>query len=359
MTVSKRILKLRKDRNLSQAMLAEMAGLKPPAISQYESGVRSPNFESLVKLSNALGVPSDYLLMGENAPLYEEVGDALSRLIAHISSMMPFDKREMMLDYAVMLMKSGTSMVTLPYFTDVRAYAEHVFNIIGRGRLPVDLEVLMQNLGVKRVEAPLLDGEGLLVKGKENIIIVDPARSGLQRQRFTIATLLGHLVIPWHVDTVYRAREESSFATEDSLEMEALQFAACLLMPREILSQDLSAAAVSLDALHALAAKKYDVSVFALANSLVDINPAKFAVIQSDGHQIIKTFQGSRPIKEDLDPRSLAAGFMKKRPKEKEIRTAKLEESIWFQKGQPGAYVLEESVYNPQMGKVLTLLTVP
>ena len=60
-----------------------------------------------------------------------------------------------------------------------------------------------------------------------------------------------------------------------------------------------------------------------------------------------------------MDPRSLAASFLKKPPKEKEIRTAKLEESVWFQKGQPGAYVVEESIYNPQMGKVLTLLTVP
>jgi len=359
MSVSKRIHKLRKERNLSQAMLADMAGLKPPAISQYESGVRSPNFESLVKLSNALGVPSDYLLMGEEARSYEEVGDSLSRLIAHIASMLNFAKREMLLDYAVMLMKSGRSTVPLPYFTEARAYAGHVFNVMGRGQLPVDLETLLGQLNVARVEAPLQDCEGLLVKGPENVMIIDPSQSGAQRQRFTIATLLGHLVIPWHVDAIYRARAESSFTTEDSLEMEALQFAACLLMPREILAQDLSAATVSLDALHTLAAKKYDVSVFALANSLVDINPGKFAVIQSDGRQIIKTFQGSRPIREDLDPRSLAAGFMKKPPKEKEIRTAKLEEGIWFQNGQPGAYVLEESIYNPQMGKVLTLLTVP
>lgn len=359
MTVSKRIQKLRKDRNMSQAMLAEMAGLKPPAISQYESGARSPNFESLVKLSNALGVTSDYLLMGEETQMRDEIGDALSRLIAHMAGMLPFEKREMLLDYAVMLMKAGNSMVTMPYFTDVRAYADHIFNVMARGELPVDLERLLRQLNVSLVHAPLQDCEALLVKGKENMIIIDGESSGLQRQRFTIATLTGHLVIPWHTDTVYRAREGSSFQTEDWLEMEALQFAACLLMPREVLAQDLSAAAVSLDSLHTLAAKKYDVSVFALANSLVDINPGKFAVIQSDGQQIIKTFQGARPIREDLDPRSLAAGFMKKPPKQKEIRTAKMEEGIWFQNGRPGAYVLEESIYNPQMGKVLTLLTVP
>ncbi len=357
MGVSQRIQKLRKERNMSQAMLAEKAGLKPPAISQYESGVRSPNFESLVKLSNALGVPGDYLLMDQEDVIREDVGDALSRLIAHIAGMLDFERREMLLDYGIMLMKAKPSKSALPYFTDARAYADHIFIAFGRGELPVDLDGLLERFKVGRVEAPLADCEGMLVKGRENMIIIDPERGGPQRQRFTIATLLGHLVIPWHTDTIYRAREESSFATEDSLEMEALRFAACLLMPREALSQDLAGTAVSLDWLHTLAAEKYDVSVFALANSLVDINPGKFAVIQSDGREIIKTFQGTRPIREALDPRSLAAGFLENTPQEREIRTAKMEEGVWFQKGRPGASVLEESVYNPQLGKVLTLLT--
>ena len=115
MGVSQRIQKLRKERNMSQAMLAEKAGLKPPAISQYESGVRSPNFESLVKLSNALGVPGDYLLMDQEDIIREDVGDALSRLIAHIAGMLDFEKREMLLDYALMLLKTKPSKSILPY----------------------------------------------------------------------------------------------------------------------------------------------------------------------------------------------------------------------------------------------------
>ncbi|NMC26674.1 MAG: helix-turn-helix domain-containing protein [Syntrophomonadaceae bacterium] len=359
MTVSKRIQKLRKERNLSQAMLAEKAGLKPPAISQYESGARSPSFESLVKLSNALGVPSDYLLIGEETPFYEEVGDSLSRLISHITGMLPFEKREMLLEYGIMLLKSGTSMLTLPYFSDIRSYADYIFHNICGDVLPVDLNLILNRLNVTLANTTLRDCEGLLVKGKENLILLDQSYENSQRQRFTIATLLGHLVIPWHTDTIYKARGSSSFKTEDPLEMEALQFAAHLLMPREVLAQDLSAATVSLDALRRLAGEKYDVSVFAPANSLVDMYPDKFAVVQSDGREIIKTFRGSRPVRPDLDPRSLAAGFTKSLPKKREMRTAKLEEGIWFQDGQPGAYVLEESIYDPQIGKVLTLLTVP
>jgi hypothetical protein len=140
--------------------------------------------------------------------------------------------------------------------------------------------------------------------------------------------------------------------------MEAIQFAACLLMPREILKRDLQAFSVSLEALKKLAGEKYDVSVFSLANSLVDLYPDKFAVVQSDGVKTLKTFQGQRPVRADIDPRSLAAGFFKTLPKANEIRSAKVEESIWFQDGRPGAYVLEESIYDPAIGKVLSLLTV-
>ena len=343
---------------MSQAMLAEKAGLKPPAISQYESGVRSPNFESLVKLSNALGVPGDYLLMDQEDIIREDVGDALSRLIAHIGVMLDFEKREMLMDYALMLLKTKPSKSILPYFTDARAYAEHIFTAFGRGELPVDLQRLLGHLKVGLVEAPLADCEGMLVKGKENMIIIDPEQSGRQRQRFTIATLLGtsghalacrhrlpglggvffrHRRFPGNGGPAVRGLPADSTRGADPGPVGA----ACLP-----------------DSLHTLAGEKYDVSVFALANSLVDINPDKFAVIQSGGNNIIKTFQGTHPIREDLDPRSLAAGFMKNPPKEREIRTARMEEAVWFRKGRPGAYVLEESVYNPK-GKVLTLLTVP
>lgn len=200
----------------------------------------------------------------------------------------------------------------------------------------------------------------MLIKGKENLIILDPRHDNPQRRRYTVAALLGHLIIPWHTDTIYLAREKSSFKTEDALEMEALQFAAYLLMPREVLADDLSASTVSLEALSQLAADKYAVSVFALSNSLVDLYPDKYAVVQNDGQRISKTYQGTRAIRSaELDPHSLAAGFRQDPPKEREIRTAKLAEKVWFQKARPGTYVLEESVYDPNLDTVLTLLTLP
>ena len=126
MSIGQRIFKLRRERNMSQAELAQRAGLKAPAISQYESGQRSPSFESLLKLSSALGIPSDYLLKGEEIAS-SEGGDALSKLITHIAGLLTFDKREVLLDYALLLLEGGKKRLNVPYYTDVRSYADYAF----------------------------------------------------------------------------------------------------------------------------------------------------------------------------------------------------------------------------------------
>ena len=58
----KRLRISREARGLSQADLAKRTGLQPAAVSHFETGHRSPSFENLRKLSDALGVSVDYLL---------------------------------------------------------------------------------------------------------------------------------------------------------------------------------------------------------------------------------------------------------------------------------------------------------
>ncbi|MEM9284044.1 MAG: helix-turn-helix transcriptional regulator [Verrucomicrobiota bacterium] len=57
-----RLKKTRESREMSQSDLAEKTGLKPAAISHFETGQRAPSFENLRKLSDALSVSIDYLL---------------------------------------------------------------------------------------------------------------------------------------------------------------------------------------------------------------------------------------------------------------------------------------------------------
>jgi transcriptional regulator with XRE-family HTH domain len=56
-------LKVARDlRKLSQGELAERSGLQPSAISHFETASRSPSFDNLKKLADALDVTSDFLL---------------------------------------------------------------------------------------------------------------------------------------------------------------------------------------------------------------------------------------------------------------------------------------------------------
>jgi transcriptional regulator with XRE-family HTH domain len=57
-----RLLAARKKRDMSQDGLAQKSGLKPAAISHFETGARKPSFDNLRKLADALNVTADYLL---------------------------------------------------------------------------------------------------------------------------------------------------------------------------------------------------------------------------------------------------------------------------------------------------------
>lgn len=53
---------LRKDFNLSQAELGEIIFVSSSTISNYESGVHSPDIGKLVSLADYFGVTTDYIL---------------------------------------------------------------------------------------------------------------------------------------------------------------------------------------------------------------------------------------------------------------------------------------------------------
>ena len=57
-----RLRQTREARGWSQSDLAKKSGLQPAAVSHFETGHRSPSFDNLRKLSDALTVSIDYLL---------------------------------------------------------------------------------------------------------------------------------------------------------------------------------------------------------------------------------------------------------------------------------------------------------
>ena len=59
---AERLRTARELRKLSQSELAERADLQPSAVSHFETGRRSPSFQNLKVLSDALKVTTDYLI---------------------------------------------------------------------------------------------------------------------------------------------------------------------------------------------------------------------------------------------------------------------------------------------------------
>ncbi len=78
---STRLRFARQLRGFSQASLGKESDLKPSAISHFETGLRSPSFENLKRLANALNISSDYLIGRTEEPALSS--DLAERILRH------------------------------------------------------------------------------------------------------------------------------------------------------------------------------------------------------------------------------------------------------------------------------------
>ncbi|GIM46365.1 hypothetical protein DNHGIG_19140 [Collibacillus ludicampi] len=66
--IGQRLRGLREKRNLTQEQVAKILGITRPAYTQYETGKREPDPETLAKLAEIYQVTTDYLIKGTNDP---------------------------------------------------------------------------------------------------------------------------------------------------------------------------------------------------------------------------------------------------------------------------------------------------
>ena len=59
---SQRLKQLRTDKHLTQAQVAERVGVTASMASSYETDIRLPSFEVMVRIADLFGVTVDYLL---------------------------------------------------------------------------------------------------------------------------------------------------------------------------------------------------------------------------------------------------------------------------------------------------------
>jgi Zn-dependent peptidase ImmA (M78 family) len=157
-------------------------------------------------------------------------------------------------------------------------------NLLKRGHVkgaPVPLEKLAELLNAEIVLQPF-SGEisGIVHRNRDGSAVIGVNSSHtLQRQRFTIAHELGHLLLHTdenlHVDKNFPIglRNEISGKSVDENEIESNQFAAALLMPPDLIAEDIKPF-IGHDVLFAIRklAKKYKVSEQAMSIRLSSLH---------------------------------------------------------------------------------------
>lgn len=109
----------------------------------------------------------------------------------------------------------------------------------GQVSIPVSPVAVAESLGARVVEKAFTDEmSGVLVRKGASITIAVSASDGPLRQRFTVAHECGHLALE-HAGELFidkqvvNRRDSNSSLAIDDQEIEANQFAASLLMPRD------------------------------------------------------------------------------------------------------------------------------
>lgn len=78
--IGSRIKAERKSKNLSQEKLAEIINVSPHYIYEIERGLKAMSLETLVNLSAALNISTDYVLFGDKQNSSPSLAELLSDL---------------------------------------------------------------------------------------------------------------------------------------------------------------------------------------------------------------------------------------------------------------------------------------
>jgi Zn-dependent peptidase ImmA (M78 family) len=167
-----------------------------------------------------------------------------------------------------------------PQLSAAAAAAEHTLADFGKLCIPVDVDEIAHSLGAAVLYTQLeANVSGLLACKNDSCTIAVNALHHPNRQRFTIAHELGHLVLHQSYpstfvdDALVFFRSEGNTYAADPEELEANEFAGTLLMPQACLQEDLSKELI--DAMDEAAvrdlASRYHVSSQALTIRLLNL----------------------------------------------------------------------------------------
>lgn len=221
---------------LTQAALAELAGLTQGQISDLEAGRVKVKADDLTRIANATGFPVAFFELGPLPDLPDGSFRKLKRGKARASQQVRAQARQI-----VELVQRSEALLKMPHVSlepvrnaeDIEAIAQDVRQQMGVGyRDPIpNLTRAVERAGVVVAGLPsdIPDHYGFSAwpnfpfEGRP-IIVFSRDNAG-DRQRFTIAHELGHLLL-------HSPMRDAELDAEDA-EIEANRFAGALLLPKE------------------------------------------------------------------------------------------------------------------------------
>jgi Zn-dependent peptidase ImmA (M78 family) len=159
------------------------------------------------------------------------------------------------------------------YNEKIEKIVDSIHQEFGVRAMPVQLEEIVEKLGIRIKKAPSEEFSGLLLRKEGRALIGVNSNEPQVRQRFTIAHELGHYFLHKTQDAFIDYRDNESGIVRNSRERTANVFAATFLMPRSHVVADLKKTAkggifeTEIERL----AKKYDVSKEAMNYSILNL----------------------------------------------------------------------------------------
>ncbi len=177
----------------------------------------------------------------------------------------------------------------------------------------VDLDILRQMLpttpygkDVREIKAPMVldvdSCEGMLVRNPKDVAewgIFYNGKASPERQRFTIAHELGHLILHRGQQQSFNCDKESVYSGIDTIrtiEREADDFASNLLMPGDLLRDWISNQRIDLRVLSAIA-KRFQVSFEALCIRFIKFTTQRAILVYWDNGFVKYEWRSSSAIK--------------------------------------------------------------
>ena len=333
--VGERIRSARINLGLSQEDLADKMGLPRPAISQIESSKRAIDSMELVAFANILEKTISFFV---EAPTEEDPAKVLYRSddISEKDRTAVDDFLSLSKDYAMLeeILDLRRSQFLPTWGTEIRSKWDAIVDgeksaaglrsHISLGMAPVsNLGEILESVGVKVVFRPLPEskvwGFSITSRSIGNCIFVNTDCT-VERQRFTLAHELGHLVMDRdHSATILTEKQvPDDVEIKKLIEVRANAFAAAFLMPDLFVKSMLATlgvfqgqterlTTVVVDYMRKQFGVSYDAMLWRLINlKIISINERNRLHIQSDEKKQV----GSTSPKDNLPERYKNLAFM-------------------------------------------------